>query len=89
MTKKKKKKKGVLERVTVALLCSTVLEEIEQHPAAKEFIEPVDRERAANYYDVITEPMCLTDMATKVFEGVYKTPKMVKNDVKFNSSSLW
>ena len=56
---------------------STVLEEIEQHPASKEFVEPVDRERAANYYDVITEPMCLADMATKVVEGTYKTPNMV------------
>ena len=74
----------VLERITFAFLYSTVLEEIEQHPAAKEFIEPVDRERADNYYDIITEPMCLANMAIKVFEGVYKTPKMVKkNVVKF------
>ena len=56
-----------------------VLEEIEQHPAAKEFIEQVDRERAANYYDVILLPMCLADMATKVLEDIYETPKMVRN----------
>ena len=63
--------------ITVMFLWFTVLEEIEQHPAAEEFIDPVDRERAANYYDIITEPMCLADMATKVYEGIYKTPKMV------------
>ena len=60
------------------VLFSTVLEEIEQHPAAKEFIDPVSPERAANYYDVIIDPMCLSGMASKVYEGVYKTPKMVK-----------
>ena len=68
---------------SIILLYSTVLEAIEQHPAAEEFIEPVDRERATDYYDVITEPMCLADMATNVLEGIYKTPKMVKNDVLF------
>ena len=60
-------------------LYSAVLDEIEQHPAAKEFIEPVDRRRATNYDDVIMEPMCWADMATKVFEGIYKSPKMVEN----------
>jgi hypothetical protein len=60
------------------VLYPTVLDEIEQYPAAKEFIEPVDRERAANYNDIIMKPMCLADMATKVLEDAYKTPKMVK-----------
>ena len=59
------------------VLFPAVLDQIEQHPAAKEFIEPVDRRRATNYNDIIAEPMCLSDMATKVFEGIYKTPKMV------------
>ena len=66
----------------VLLFCCVypaVLDEIEQHPAAKEFIEPVDRRRATNYDDIIMEPMCLADMATKVFEGIYKSPKMVEN----------
>ena len=54
-----------------------VLVEIGQYPAAKELIERVDKERVANYDDVITKPMCLADMTAKVFEGAYKTPKMV------------
>ena len=65
------------EELLLCCLCPAVLDQIEQHPAAKEFIEPVDRRRATNYSDVIAEPMCLADMATKVFEGIYKTPKMV------------
>ncbi len=79
------KEEYLQESYSCIVLYPTVLDEIEQHPAAKEFIEPVDRERAANYNDIIMDPMCLADMATKVLEDAYKTPKMVKKREHHNT----
>lgn len=47
-------------------------------PAAKEFIDPVDVQRAADYYDVISNPMCLTTMMIKVCSGSYKSVNEVR-----------
>ena len=44
---------------------------------AEEFIDPVDRERATDYYDIIKNPMCLTEMKRKVKDGKYNKPEKV------------
>lgn len=61
-----------------------VLEEIEEHPAAEEFVDPVEKERATDYYDIIANPMCLSSMKLKVYDGHYSTPKMVKTTVPWS-----
>ena len=56
---------------------------MENHPAAREFIDPVDTKRAADYYDVITNPMCLSGMMMKVCEGAYKTINEVRIKINY------
>ena len=47
--------------------------------AAEDFVDPVDKEDAPDYYDVIKNPMCLKEMKRKVKNGDYDTPNMVCN----------
>ena len=66
--------------ITCNLIFFVVLEQLKEHPAALEFTDPVEKERAPDYYDLIAEPMCLSLMTTKVREGAYKTVKMVSRN---------
>lgn len=61
------------------MLYNTVLEELEKLPEAEEFIDHVEKERAADYDDIIKKPMYLAKMKQKVKHGDYDTPEEVHN----------
>lgn len=67
----------------ILILFFPVLEEMENHPAAREFIDPVNTKRAADYYDLISNPMCLSSMMIKVCEDVYKTIDEVRITINY------
>ena len=58
---------------------TTVLTELENEKSAEEFIDPVDKGRAKDYYEFIEKPMWLNRMKRKVEHGEYSNMKQVCN----------
>lgn len=45
------------------------------------FISPVNKEDAEDYYEIITNPMCLAKMTAKIDQDEYKTPADFLEDI--------
>ena len=52
--------------------CRKVLERVWDDPLAAGFVEPVDTELYDDYLDTVQEPMCLSDVRTRLEEGWYR-----------------
>ncbi|GFT73469.1 cat eye syndrome critical region protein 2 [Trichonephila clavipes] len=73
----------------------SVLKEVKKSKEAKEFLLPVDEREVPDYYNKITEPICLSDITSKLVRGCYPSvkdvnddfEKMVSNCCKFNGKS--
>ncbi|GFT73443.1 cat eye syndrome critical region protein 2 homolog [Trichonephila clavipes] len=73
----------------------SVLKEVKKSKEAKEFLLPVDEREVPDYYNKITEPICLSDITSKLVRGCYRSvkdvnddfEKMVSNCCKFNGKS--
>ncbi|ODQ80586.1 hypothetical protein BABINDRAFT_170976 [Babjeviella inositovora NRRL Y-12698] len=52
---------------------ANLLTEVQNHPSAWPFIQPVNRVEVADYYEVIKEPMDLSTMETKLENDHYET----------------
>lgn len=50
-----------------------VLTEMQNHPSAWPFVQPVNRDEVTDYYEVITEPMDLSRMEFKLENNMYKS----------------
>ncbi|GFS40483.1 cat eye syndrome critical region protein 2 homolog [Trichonephila inaurata madagascariensis] len=73
----------------------SVLKEVKKSKEAKEFQLPVDETEFPDYYKKIKEPICLSDITSKVVRGCYQSikdidddfKKMVSNCCKFNGEN--
>jgi len=59
-----------------------LLSQLQNHAKAWPFLNPVNKEEVADYYDVITNPMDLQTMGEKLEQDAYVTPKDFVDDVK-------
>ncbi|KAL8797008.1 MAG: hypothetical protein Q9195_000779 [Heterodermia aff. obscurata] len=59
-----------------------LLNDLQNHGSSWPFAHPVNRDDVADYYDVITEPMDLSTMETKLESDVYNTPEDFIKDAK-------
>jgi hypothetical protein len=64
-------------RDTVFRTLAIILKEMQSHPSAKPFLQPVSRFMLPKYYDVISEPMDLATMEGKLNAGEYKIPGII------------
>uniref|UniRef100_A0A1I7YR61 Bromo domain-containing protein n=1 Tax=Steinernema glaseri TaxID=37863 RepID=A0A1I7YR61_9BILA len=54
----------------------------------QDFVEPVEEEDAPDYYEIITNPLCLREMMQKIDDNVYKEPEdFIKEiqQIRFNA----
>ncbi|KAG7007040.1 histone acetyltransferase GCN5 [Physcia stellaris] len=59
-----------------------LLNDLQNHGSSWPFAHPVNRDEVADYYDVITEPMDLSTMETKLESDQYNTPEDFIKDAK-------
>jgi len=59
-----------------------LLNDLQNHGSSWPFAHPVNRDEVADYYDVITEPMDLSTMETKLEGDQYNTPEDFVRDAK-------
>lgn len=59
-----------------------LLSELQNHPSAWPFVQPVNREEVPDYYEVIKEPMDLTTMEFKVENDQYESVAQFVYDAK-------
>jgi hypothetical protein len=64
--------------------CRKVLEKLWEDPYSSSFQHPVDTDLYDDYLDIVTTPMCLQDVLTKLEAGVYKNQYINKfaNDMR-------
>ena len=56
--------------------CRKVLERIWDDPYAASFVEPVNTDLFDDYLDIVEEPMCLSDVKTRLEDGEYSRYNM-------------
>ncbi|KAL7620374.1 histone acetyltransferase [Parahypoxylon ruwenzoriense] len=59
-----------------------LLNDLQNHQSAWPFLNPVNKDDVADYYDVIKEPMDLSTMETKLEADQYATPEEFIKDAK-------
>jgi histone acetyltransferase len=59
-----------------------ILTEMQNHPAAWPFVQPVNKEEVPDYYTVVQEPMDLSTMEHKLDSDQYTTPDEFVKDAK-------
>jgi histone acetyltransferase len=59
-----------------------LLNDMQNHPSAWPFVQPVSRDDVADYYEVIKEPMDLATMEIKLEADNYATPEDFTRDAK-------
>ncbi|KAI9868103.1 MAG: histone acetyltransferase [Trichoglossum hirsutum] len=59
-----------------------LLNDMQNHPSAWPFLQPVNRDEVTDYYDVIKEPMDLSTMEEKHEADLYPTPEDFIKDAK-------
>jgi histone acetyltransferase len=59
-----------------------LLNDMQNHPSAWPFLNPVNRDDVADYYEVIKEPMDLSTMEVKLESDNYITPDDFIRDAK-------
>jgi histone acetyltransferase len=59
-----------------------LLNEMQNHPSAWPFLQPVNRDEVADYYEVIKEPMDLATMEEKHERDLYPTPEDFIKDAR-------
>lgn len=59
-----------------------LLNELQNHRSSWPFLNPVNKDDVADYYDVIREPMDLSTMEAKLLADQYETPEAFINDAQ-------
>ncbi|KAI0007611.1 hypothetical protein F4779DRAFT_591138 [Xylariaceae sp. FL0662B] len=59
-----------------------LLNDLQNHPSAWPFLNPVNKDEVADYYEVIKEPMDLSTMETKLEADQYATPEEFVRDAR-------
>ncbi|KAI1077349.1 hypothetical protein F5B20DRAFT_572297 [Whalleya microplaca] len=59
-----------------------LLNDLQNHPSAWPFLNPVNKDEVADYYEVIKEPMDLSTMETKLEADQYATPEEFIRDAR-------
>jgi len=59
-----------------------LLNDLQNHQSSWPFLNPVDKDDVADYYDVIKEPMDLSTMEAKLQAGQYETPEAFITDAQ-------
>ena len=77
-----KKGKGKMEEY-IKKKCLSIMSELEKHPIANLFLEPVDpiRDEAPDYFQYVKKPMDITTVKEKLKNNQYPTTHSWKEDV--------